>query len=281
MEEEFKAEVLKRLDNVEASTHPPDSWKIFRQKQHRAFSGKYNPLTIILFTEWLAKIIVYYTKKIKLFELIATWTLVFGVFNYLLSADSRRNSEIFLASQAISSQGPTTEGSFRRLALLKLLDLGVSLKDVDLSNWNLENAKLNGRDLSGVILNNANLECAYLESANLSGAKLINANLNCTKLSKANLWQADLTNASIWYIELYKAELRQVKNLDIAGLVYANGDSHTRLPDYAKYPDGWLNSTELKRKNSCNYIFRPYVFDSLQCEGERFFADPSTLRINN
>ena len=72
----------------------------------------------------------------------------------------------------------------------------VALRDADLTDTNLEKAKLGGANLSESDLTNANLIQADLTDVDLSEADLTGAGLNRTKLIRANLFDADLTGIS-------------------------------------------------------------------------------------
>ena len=77
------------------------------------------------------------------------------------------------------------------------VDLSASLKRVDLSGANLENANLEGVELQGANLQATNLSGTNLTHANLQGANLQGANLSYSRLGLANFQQANLSNATL------------------------------------------------------------------------------------
>jgi uncharacterized protein YjbI with pentapeptide repeats len=78
-------------------------------------------------------------------------------------------------------------------------------------NANLQNAKLNGIDLTGANLNHAILLGADLSDANLTHADLNGANLHWAILNRSRLFQAELNNVSLEAAEIRMAELSLAK----------------------------------------------------------------------
>lgn len=117
----------------------------------------------------------------------------------------------------------------RILALQELVNLGVSL-----TNINLIDANLSGVNLSGADLSTANLSTANLTGANLNSAILTLANLNGTNLRTANL-----TGAYLIYAILSDADLA-VANLSSANLSSANLIGAKNLtPEQVKSAKNW------------------------------------------
>ncbi|QDL09687.1 hypothetical protein DP113_18805 [Brasilonema octagenarum UFV-E1] len=106
-------------------------------------------------------------------------------------------------------------------ALQEMVNLGVSLANINLSGANLSGANLNRADLSRANLINANLSDANLINANLSDVNLINANLIGANLIGANLSRADLRGASLSSANLIGANLIGA-DLGGANLIVAN-----------------------------------------------------------
>ncbi|WP_257998862.1 pentapeptide repeat-containing protein [Fischerella thermalis] len=85
----------------------------------------------------------------------------------------------------------------------------------------LQGAKLERADLSGVNLSNANLTGADLEKANLSNANLSGANLTNADLEEANLTGANLKGANFQRADLEDANLT---NADVTGANFQGAD---------------------------------------------------------
>jgi Caspase domain/Pentapeptide repeats (8 copies) len=93
-----------------------------------------------------------------------------------------------------------------------------------LKNAKLENADLNGANLSGVYLHSANLSGAnlqianlsraYLDRANLSGARLSSADLDLSRLYKTNLSGSDLSGVGLARTRLHYSNFSRVKLYD-------------------------------------------------------------------
>ncbi|MDP6705664.1 MAG: pentapeptide repeat-containing protein [Alphaproteobacteria bacterium] len=78
----------------------------------------------------------------------------------------------------------------------------------DLSDEDLTQVNLEGRDLSHVRLNNAKLSGARLRGAKLVGADLTGADLNGANLTNSDLSNASLTEANLIEADLSKADLQ-------------------------------------------------------------------------
>src|SRR6266540_3779124 len=82
------------------------------------------------------------------------------------------------------------------------------LRDADLSNADLNDAKLIGANLVSADLSNANLNHVSLTSAKLIGADLSNANVNNVSLIYADLSSGHLNNGHLSNADLRDADLR-------------------------------------------------------------------------
>ncbi|THE09455.1 pentapeptide repeat-containing protein [Bacillus timonensis] len=81
----------------------------------------------------------------------------------------------------------------------------------------------------------ANLKRANLQGVSLRGALMIAANLSHADLRKADFIGADLRDA-----DLGNANLTGALFLTQSQLNGANGNVHTKIPDYLKRPDHWV-----------------------------------------
>jgi uncharacterized protein YjbI with pentapeptide repeats len=103
-------------------------------------------------------------------------------------------------TQFLSFAGMNLSKACLRQVILSNLNLQATsfydadLTDANLSGVNLERANLTGANLSGANLSHANLQRANLTGANLSNANLSNANLMGVNLNSVNLSQAYLFN---------------------------------------------------------------------------------------
>ncbi len=93
----------------------------------------------------------------------------------------------------------------------QLLQTGVcsrcNLMDVNLEEANLEGAEISRSDLTRANLKGSNLVQADLEGANLEGADLVNANLGRANLQGANLNNAYLEGADLIRVNMANADL--------------------------------------------------------------------------
>lgn len=106
-------------------------------------------------------------------------------------------------------------------------NMRADLSNVDLSEVDLHNAKLQYINLTNAILRNADLSGALLIYANLLQADLFtarlrNANLFHANLTKANLRSTDMIHANLSYANLTKADLSDVNlmNANLSNAVF-------------------------------------------------------------
>jgi uncharacterized protein YjbI with pentapeptide repeats len=133
-------------------------------------------------------------------------------------------------------------------------DESLNLSGLDLSNYDLYEAHLEGAVLAGTHLEltglyGAHLQEADLEAAHLEGAILENANLrradlrgayfDGANLLGADLREADLGGADFTGAAIRGADLREVVDLSPQMLERMNGDSTTQLPENREPPAWW------------------------------------------
>lgn len=134
--------------------------------------------------------------------------------------------------------------SLTRLSPSDILNLDVSNHRKLVNPLLLQTSELVRKDFVGDSKNNmshqdflgANLKSANLQGVNLRGAFLIAANLKNADLRKADFIGADLRDA-----DLSGANLTGCIFLTQAQVNSAKGNKDTRLPQYFKVPDHWLN----------------------------------------
>lgn len=112
--------------------------------------------------------------------------------------DTEILSKLKLDLSQINLQGAKLRKANLRDAKFDKADLSNSvLFGASLCNANLEWANLNGADLSGADLTSVKLRDARLSYANFHSANLNHAKLNCADLTNANLIGADLSFANL------------------------------------------------------------------------------------
>lgn len=119
-------------------------------------------------------------------------------------------------------------GESLKSCLEKMVEDEYSLKDLDLTNADLRDAKLKKANFSGAILVGANLRGAKLQKADFSNADLTNACLRVANLTKAILYDTILVSA----------DLRDA-NLKKSNFIWANfRDANLNGADFGEY-NGW------------------------------------------
>lgn len=95
-----------------------------------------------------------------------------------------------------------------------------SFKDANFYKSRMDNANLEGADLSGLVA-----ELSFMIGADLKGANLTGANLNMLDLRCANLTGANLTDMIINNSVLYGAILKEVdlRGIDMQGCMFSDG----------------------------------------------------------
>lgn len=110
---------------------------------------------------------------------------------------------------------------------------------LDLSYTDISDANLNEAKLQGAFLMGTNLQVATLMEANLQDSFLISANLQGAVLMEANLQGAVLMGANLQVANLQGANLTGAKYLTLQQIESAIGDHTTRLPDNLEAPSHW------------------------------------------
>ena len=143
-------------------------------------------------------------------------------------------------------------------------DFKLYLRDANLSDLQVQFAKLSGAwltnaNLSGAVLPHANLSCARLRQANLSGVELRHADMSDAKLWGANLSKAILYDANLSGTDLSGIAARSVANkVPVCGLTQAQLDEARADPDKPPKLDGVLDAETGK----------PLVWPREPCGGE-------------
>jgi uncharacterized protein YjbI with pentapeptide repeats len=137
---------------------------------------------------------------------------------------------------------PPTLYSRRSFDLSHAQMSNVDLQAARLDEANLMDADLRGADLRGAHLRGARLDGAKLDGAKLQGADLREAQLRGARLTQGQLDRADLTSADLSRAILTKASLVR-SNLAYADL------SHADLDDHANVAGASLCSAQLYKTN--------------------------------
>jgi uncharacterized protein YjbI with pentapeptide repeats len=157
-----------------------------------------------------------------------------------------------------------------------LNNLGITLRDAELTKASLTNADLTkaglyNANLTNAHLYNANLSEACLTFADLSEAKLRNANLQKAYLQKAVLYkadlqEADLQGAELQGAELYKADLQEadlqgadLREADLSEAKLRNANLQKAYLQKAKLLEADLTNADLTNAGLTNANLR-YIF---------------------
>jgi uncharacterized protein YjbI with pentapeptide repeats len=234
----------------------PGPWKVWRgdvARWKRPF----------LFFDWVCEWAVYHLRRwafIELLELGGRLFILVSVVSFALNyrdvQQSQRKAKHYQAWQVINLASGKPGSGGRGDALKDLVEDGVPLNNIDLTNAilgyvnltgaslgdanltnadlsganltgaylggvNLTGASLGGANLTGASLGHANLTGAYLGGANLKDAFLWGANLKGANLKGANLKGADLWGADLKGADLWGADLKRVQELDCTNLMTA------------------------------------------------------------
>ena len=108
--------------------------------------------------------------------------------------------------------GANLSGTNMQFAILQDIDLsGSDLTGAVLDDTNLYLANLSGADMSRAELARANMTNANLKGANLTEASMALATMNDANLTEANLFSANLTAAKLFDTNLERANLERAK----------------------------------------------------------------------
>ena len=109
--------------------------------------------------------------------------------------------------------------TMKRTCLVKAINQGINLAQVDLSYANLENMPLLGLDLRDADLRGANLHRADLTGSDLGHALLMDANLSGACLREVNFSGAILRGANLSRADLRRADFRgaMLRGADLSG----------------------------------------------------------------
>ena len=161
----------------------------------------------------------------------------------------------------------------RRVRLENASLEGADLSHADLRNANLSGALLEGADLSSAWLEDADLPGARLAEANLSGAtltrsNLADANLRGANLSGANLIRSNLANANLVGANLTNVDLLNA-DLTNAQLNYANISGVRGDLDGAQYRRWRLYQCRNNRARiTVNGERPPFVAQIVECNDD-------------
>ena len=130
--------------------------------------------------------------------------------------------------------------------LERMVDLGISLQDLNVGAVRMQEANLPGADLS-----RAHLVRANLRRANLNGADFHSANLAYASLASAELIDADFTSADLTVVELTKANLigSKFQGADLTGASLRDADLSNAILKEADLRQANLEGADLKGVN--------------------------------
>jgi len=156
----------------------------------------------------------------------------------------------------------------------------IPLDDADLNGRDLSNLNLTDACLDGAQLKNANLEGADLTGASLQGAMLNDAMLDNATLEKADLTRAKLIGASFKGAKLKGADFSHARlsqskftNSDLTGVDFS--DSNT---DYVDFEGATLKNANLKDMDGVNTRMNFMYLKGANLENATF---PQELRFSN
>src|SRR5215208_3696592 len=120
----------------------------------------------------------------------------------------------------------------------------LDLSEADLQGAKLQEANLQGASLQYANLQKADLQHAKLQKADFHGANLTAPNLRHAKLQEADLSVANLQGAKLQGANLYRADLRgaflqRAENLTQDKIGQAIGSDETQLPENLIRPEQW------------------------------------------
>lgn len=186
--------------------------------------------------EWATEHLVHLLKQwafVDLVSIVAGLSLVWAAVSYISSADERRRSALdqqkakhYQAWQVIAlAEGKKADGG-RSDALRDLLNDGVSLAGLNLSeaifarlnlggarltNATLRNAQLDGACLRKAILENADLSHSQFKGADFSFAQLLKADMRYSSLIGASFDRAFIENTDLRY-SILPVEIRTARS---------------------------------------------------------------------
>lgn len=140
---------------------------------------------------------------------------------------STHNDRILFEGRFENFKGALEQAVSDRVALN-----GVNLRNLDLSNTNLDDAVMPYADFTGSNLSGANISESYLKNANFTGAALYNTCLCDSNLTTANFHSASfgatdihgciITGAQFSTLSCFSLEFSNVRNM--GGCVFINPD---------------------------------------------------------
>ena len=196
---------LKKLKITPDDAKPVSTWK----NENTAFVTVVNEIRRII-TDWEDK-----SHRSKNLKSKKQDTKVTSLQN------TQNNNPISLNSSELVTQLKQGKKNFSGITIRNANLSGFDLQKVDFTNANLSGANFKGADLSNANLEFAELTAANFEGANISDAKLVNAILFAANLIGANITGSNLTGADLVGCEMYCANLWS-SNLERADLTGAD-----------------------------------------------------------
>jgi Pentapeptide repeats (9 copies) len=182
----------------------PGSWAECRTRSKSPW------LLAFLALDWCGEWIAYWLSGwalLEVLEYLQTLSLLIAVVFYFADSGNRLKQKHYQAWQVINTaQGKGGNGG-RIDALEELLQDGVSLVGVDLSNAYLAGIDLHGAELTRSSFHSADVRDSDFRRANLTDANLTGANFRHSNLSHCQLQDVDLTDADLNSSNLVEADL--------------------------------------------------------------------------
>ena len=231
-------EELKSIEKIVTSSGDPKVSKLLSRRQLFLKKSKPNKLEVWFWNQSLFKIGI--TVSILFFALSYTSTefpslgiilnsleplgVLLAVLIFIRETPDRKKQFHYQALSTIDNAAGIRNSKARVIALQDLVDQGINLDELDLSNANLEGIELNGVEIKKGLFVSANLSNAVMHLANLQKGNFKKAfgpsfeirfgNLSFSNCTQANFSNADFSNSNLMFANFEGANLSGAKFKD-------------------------------------------------------------------
>lgn len=230
-----KIEELKALEKIVTSSGDPKISELLSRKQRFLKKSKPTRLEAWFWDQSFFKIgvvvsslffgLTYASEEYSLLSLVLNSLeplgVLLAVLIFIRETPERKKQFQYQALSTIDNASGIRNSKARVIALQDLVDQGINLDELDLSNANLEGIEMNGVEIKKGIFVNANLNNAVMHLANLQKGNFKKVfgpsfeirfgNLSFSNFKQSNFSNADFSNSNLMFADFEGANLSGAK----------------------------------------------------------------------
>jgi uncharacterized protein YjbI with pentapeptide repeats len=256
-----KIEELKALEKIVTSSGDPKVSKLLTRKQRFLRKSKPTRFETWFWDQSLFKVglvvsvmffaLTYASEEYNIIGMILNSLeplgVLLAVLIFIRETPERKKQFQYQALSTIDNASGIRNSKARVIALQDLVDQGINLDELDLSNANLEGIEMNGVEIKKGIFVGANLNSAVMHLANLQKGNFKKVfgpsfeirfgNLSFSNFKNSNFSNADFSNSNLMFADFEGANL--------SGAKFRN----TKLKG-AKFKDAFLSGADFTGSNA-------------------------------